>query len=175
MDDMLLQVEPIIPALRRYARGLLGDVEASDDIVQDCLERVVANWSRRRDDNARSWVFAILHNLAVNRLRQKARRGNMVTLEEMPEASGASEATQEQTVYGNEVMSAIELLPPDHRSVLLLISVEDLSYAEAAKVLDVPVGTVMSRLSRAREQLRIRLESSATGIRVGGSHLRRVK
>jgi RNA polymerase sigma-70 factor (ECF subfamily) len=72
-------------------------------------------------------------------------------------------------------MSAIERLPPDHRSVLLLISVEDLSYAEAAKVIGVPVGTVMSRLSRAREQLRVLLESSPTGVRVGGSHLRRVK
>jgi RNA polymerase sigma-70 factor (ECF subfamily) len=175
MDDMLSQVEPMIPALRRYARGLLSDVETADDIVQDCLEKGVANWHRRRNEEARSWVFSILHNLAVNRMRQSARRGTMVPIEDMPETSGAREATQEQTVYGQEVMAAIERLPPDHRSVLLLISVEDLSYAEAAKVLDVPVGTVMSRLSRAREQLRLMLESAPSSVNAGGPYIRRVK
>lgn len=175
MDDMLSQVEPMIPALRRYARGLLSDVETADDIVQDCLEKVVANWHRRRNEEARSWVFSILHNLAVNRMRQSVRRGTMVPIEDMPEASGAREATQEQTVYGQEVMAAIERLPPDHHSVLLLISVEDLSYAEAAKVLDVPLGTVMSRLSRAREQLRVMLETAPSSVTAAGPYIRRVK
>jgi RNA polymerase sigma-70 factor (ECF subfamily) len=175
MDDLLSQVEPMIPALRRYARGLVRDVEAADDIVQDCLERVVLNWDRRRGDNTRSWVFTILHNLAVNRLRQNARRGGSVPIEDAPEAAGARPATQEDTVYGHEVMAAIERLPPDHRSILLLISVEDLSYAEAAKVLEIPLGTVMSRLSRAREQLRIILETKASGASAGAPFIRRVK
>ncbi|MGN7295253.1 RNA polymerase sigma factor [Rhizobium sp. SAFR-030] len=175
MDDLLAQVEPMIPALRRYARGLIRDQEGADDIVQDCLERVVLNWSRRRDENPRPWVFSILHNLAVNRLRQEARRGSSVPIEDAPEALGAGAATQEETVYGHEVMAAIDRLPPDHRSILLLISVEDLSYAEAAKVLEIPLGTVMSRLSRAREQLRTILEGRPTETSAGGAYIRRVK
>ncbi|MGM4984964.1 MULTISPECIES: RNA polymerase sigma factor [Rhizobium] len=175
MDDMLSLVEPLIPTLRRYARGLLRDVEAADDTVQDCLEKVVANWHRRRNDDPRTWMFAILHNLAINRLRQKTRRGYAVPIEDMPEATNATAATQEETIYGKEVLLAIERLPPDHRSVILLISVEDLSYAEAAKVLGIPAGTVMSRLSRAREQLRAILESPRANVIAGQPQLRIVK
>ncbi len=175
MDDLLLQVEPMIPALRRYARGLLRDVEVADDIVQDCLERVVLNWNRRREENPRPWVFAILHNLAVNRLRQDARRGASLPIEDAPESVGSRAATQEDTIYGKEVMAAIDRLPPDHRSILLLVSVEDLSYAEAAKILEIPLGTVMSRLSRAREQLRTMLETVPSGASSGGPYIRRVK
>ena len=175
MDELLSQVEPMIPALRRYARGLLKDRETADDIVQDCLERVVVNWSRRRDANARPWVFAILHNLAVNRIRQESRRSGTVTIEDMQEATAAVAASQEQTLFGQDVLAAIERLPPDYRSVLLLISVEDLSYAEAAMVLDVPIGTVMSRLSRAREQLKLILETKPEGAATAGPYIRRVK
>ena len=175
MDDMLAQVEPMIPALRRYARGLLGDVETSDDIVQDCLEKVVANWHRRRNDDPRSWIFAILHNLAVNKMRQAQRRGKTVPIEDLPEMSSTAAPMQEQTVFGQDVMAAIERLPYDHRSILLLISVEDLTYAEAAKVLGVPLGTVMSRLSRAREQLRMLLEKPSSNALSGAPHIRRVK
>jgi RNA polymerase sigma-70 factor (ECF subfamily) len=175
MNDMLAHVEPMIPALRRYARGLLGDVEASDDVVQDCLEKVVANWHRRRNENPRSWVFAILHNIAMNRLRQTRRRGSVVSIDDLPEANNATAPTQEQTVFGQEVMAAIKRLPPDHRSILLLISVEDLTYAGAAKVLEVPLGTVMSRLSRAREQLRVLLETPSPNALSGIRNIRRVK
>lgn len=175
MDDMLSQVEPMIPALRRYARGLLGDPESADDVVQDCLEKVVANWQRRRNDDPRSWVFAILHNLAVNRLRQQTRRGLTIAIEDAPEASGAGEAVQENIVYGQEVMAAIDRLPPDYRSILLLVSVEDMTYSEAAKVLAIPIGTVMSRLSRAREQLRMLLERKPASMPSAGPHLRRIK
>ncbi|WP_337269444.1 RNA polymerase sigma factor [Oryzifoliimicrobium ureilyticus] len=175
MDDLLLQIEPMIPALRRYARGLLGHHDTADDIVQDCLEKVVLHWGRRRGENPRSWVFAILHNLAVNRLRQDARRGGGVPIDDAPESASAREATQEDSVYQNQVMAAIERLPPDHRSILLLVSVEDLSYAEVAKVLDIPLGTVMSRLSRAREQLRTILETHPSTTSANGPYIRRVK
>lgn len=175
MDELLSQVEPMIPALRRYARGLLKDRETADDIVQDCLERIIVNWSRRRDANARPWVFAILHNLAINRIRQESRRSGTVTIEDMPEATAAVAASQEQTLFGQDVLAAIERLPPDYRSILLLISVEDLSYAEAAMVLDVPIGTVMSRLSRAREQLKLILETKPEGAATAGPYIRRVK
>jgi RNA polymerase sigma-70 factor (ECF subfamily) len=174
MDDLLTQVEPMIPALRRYARGLIRDRETADDIVQDCLERVVTNWTHRRDANARSWVFAILHNLAVNRIRQEARRAGRVTIDEMPEATTAVDASQDSTLFGQDVLAAIEGLPPDYRSILLLVAVEDLSYAEAASVLNVPVGTVMSRLSRAREQLRLILETRPASAKPVGPFIRRV-
>ena len=175
MDELLSQVEPMIPALRRYARGLLKDRETADDIVQDCLERIIMNWSRRRDPNARPWAFAILHNLAINRIRQESRRSGTVTIDDMPEATAAVAAGQEQTLFGQDVLAAIERLPPDYRSVLLLISVEDLSYAEAAIVLDVPIGTVMSRLSRAREQLKLILKTKPEGAATVGPYIRRVK
>ncbi|MDR7147788.1 RNA polymerase sigma factor [Rhizobium sp. BE258] len=175
MSDLLSQVEPMIPALRRYAHGLLRNPETADDIVQDCLEKVVSNWSRRRDENARSWVFTILHNLAINRLRQDARRSGMVPLDDMPEGTASIAAGQENMLFGQDVLAAIERLPPDHRSILLLITVEDLSYAEAATILSIPVGTVMSRLARAREQLRTILESKPVGTSTSGPYIRRVK
>lgn len=171
MTDLITQVEPMIPALRRYARGLLGDAELADDAVQDCLEKVVANWSHRRNPDPRTWVFTILHNLAVNTLRQRTRRGPPVDLDDLPDNALAMDADQDRNLFGKEVMAAIESLPEDQRSILLLVSVEELSYTEVAKVLDVPIGTVMSRLSRARERLRRDLEAPKKGQAI----LRRIK
>lgn len=175
MSDLLSQVEPMIPALRRYAHGLLRNPETADDIVQDCLEKVVSNWSRRRDENARSWVFTILHNLAVNRIRQEARRSGTVPLDDMLEGTASIAAVQEDTLFGQDVLAAIERLPPAYRSILLLVTVEELSYAEAATILGIPVGTVMSRLARAREHLRTILESKPVGASTRGPYIRRVK
>jgi RNA polymerase sigma factor (sigma-70 family) len=154
MKDMMLLVEPLIPPLRRYARSLLRDRAAADDLVQDCLERVISRWHQRRaDGNARTWVFTILHNLAINRLRQTARRGRHVMLKDADDAVLARPAIQEDGLRHRDLQKGLAALPEDQRSVLLLVSVEDLSYAEAAKVLGIPVGTVMSRLARAREKL----------------------
>lgn len=158
MSDLMTEVEPMIPALRRYARGLLRDETAADDAVQDCLERVVSHWHRRRDSNPRPWVFTILHNVAMTHLRQRARRGVAVPVEDAPVAALASRATQEDGLVTRDILSALALLPDDQRSTILLISVEDLSYAETAEVLGVPIGTVMSRLSRGRERLRVILD-----------------
>lgn len=158
MSDLMTEVEPMIPALRRYARGLLQDATLADDAVQDCLERVVAHWHRRRDGNPRPWVFTILHNVAITHLRQRARRGVAVPVEDAPAAALVSRATQEDGLVTRDILSALALLPDDQRSTILLISVEDLSYAEAAAVLGVPIGTVMSRLSRGRERLRTILD-----------------
>lgn len=174
MDDLLSQVEPMIPSLRRYARSLVHDAVIADDVVQDCLERVISNWHRRRNDEARTWVFTILHNLAVSRLRQTARRGQHVAMDEIGEDLMAHPATQEDDLARADVISAIHQLPEEQCNVLLLVSVEDLSYAQVAEVLAIPIGTVMSRLSRARARLRQILESPAEGARPG-SHLRRVK
>ncbi|TCL75987.1 sigma-70 family RNA polymerase sigma factor [Rhizobium sp. BK251] len=175
MSDLLQLVEPMIPALRRYARGLLRDAVAADDLVQDCLERVVAHWGRRRNDDPRTWVFAILHNLAVNRLRQTARRGEHLPFEKVDEVVLSGRPTQEDGLLRRDILDALDRLPEEQRSVLLLVSVEDLSYAQAAEVLAIPIGTVMSRLSRARERLRVILEGPEQASGRPGSHLRRVK
>lgn len=169
-------VEPLIPSLRRYARSLLRDQSAADDLVQDCLERVISRWHQRRTDgNARTWVFTILHNLAINRMKQTARRGVHVTVDDMDEAAFATAPAQENRLHHRAVVDALSGLPEDQRSVLLLVSVEDLSYAETASILDVPIGTVMSRLSRARHRLAQILDERPDRLASTGTVLRRVK
>jgi len=155
MHDILAAVEPLIPSLRRYARALLRDRAAADDLVHDCLERTISRWHQRRaGGDARTWVFAILHNLAMSRLRQAARRGPHLELAAASDAALARPAAHDAGLAHAELLRALAELPADQRSVLLLVGVEELSYADAARVLDVPIGTVMSRLSRAREKLR---------------------
>jgi len=161
MDDMLRQVEPLIPALRRYARALMRDRASADDLVQDCLERAVSRWHQRRDGDVRAWLFTILHNLAVNQFRKSASRGRHVPIDETNEDSFGEAASQEQKLMYQDVLAKLARLPEDQREVLLLVAVEDLSYAEAANVLGIPVGTVMSRLSRARERLQQEIEGTA--------------
>jgi RNA polymerase sigma-70 factor (ECF subfamily) len=176
MQDMMALVEPLIPALRRYARSLLRDRAAADDLVQDCLERVVSRWHQRRTDgDARTWVFTILHNLAINQLKQNARRGAPLAIEDVDEATFATAPAQEDSLHVRAVFDALDSLPEDQRSVLLLVSVEDLSYAETATVLDIPLGTVMSRLSRARHRLSRLLEEGPSRPAIGATVLRRVK
>ncbi len=175
MDEMMQLVEPTIPSLRRYARALMRDKAAADDLVQDCLERAITRWNQRREDgDVRSWMFTILHNLAVNRMRQSARRGAMLPLEDASEAVLSRPATQEDALRHRDLLQALGQLPEEQRAVLLLVSVEDLSYAETARVLGVPIGTVMSRLSRGRERLRELMDETDSGKR-RVSHLRRVK
>lgn len=164
MKDMLVQVEPLIPALRRYARALLHDRAAADDLVQDCLERAVGRWhQRRRDGSVRAWLFAILHNLAVNQFRQATARGKHVPIDEADERELGGSPAQEHRLIYHDVLTRLARLPEEQRAVLLLVAVEDLSYADAARVLNVPVGTVMSRLSRARERLQQEMDGVAPG------------
>ncbi|MBI2737642.1 MAG: sigma-70 family RNA polymerase sigma factor [Rhodospirillales bacterium] len=161
-------IEPLIPALRRYAYALLRDHTAADDLVQDALERALLHWSSRRNDgDLRAWLFTILRNLHVGRHRQALRRGAVVDIDEdeLPETS----AGQDIVLETRDVLAALDQLPEEQKSLLLLVGVEDFSYEEAARVLDVPIGTVMSRLSRARRRLR----SIVDGDRV--TLLRRVK
>jgi RNA polymerase sigma-70 factor (ECF subfamily) len=174
MTDMLLLIEPLIPALRRYARGLLGNPPDADDLVQDCLEHAIGRWHQRRaDGNPRAWIFTILHNLAINRLNQMRRRGPSIALEDASDDRLAEAPTQENRLRYRDLMRALEELPDEQRSVVLLVTVEGLTYSEAAAVLSMPIGTVMSRLSRGRERLRRTLEGEpATAT---APNLRRVK
>ena len=175
MSDMLRQIEPLIPALRRYARALVRDHAAADDLVQDCLERAVSHWSQRREGDPRPWLFTILHNLAVNQFRRAATRGRHIAIDEANEDDFGQDAVQEQKLMYRDVLDKLARLPEDQRAVLLLVAVEDLSYADAAKVLDIPVGTVMSRLSRARERLQQEIEGTADGASKNVVQLRSMK
>ena len=163
MADMAHLIEPVIPALRRYARTFVRDAAAADDLVQDTLERAISRWHQRRSDGeTRAWLFTILHNLAVNHLRRAARRGREVPLDDAGESDVAVPSTQEDALRRDDILGAVGQLPDDQRSVLLLVSLEDVSYAEAARVLDIPIGTVMSRLARARARLLKLLEEPAS-------------
>ncbi len=173
MDDMILIVEPLVPGLRRYARGLVRDATLADDLVQDCLERALTRWHQRRPDrDARSWLYAILHNLAIDALRRAARRGPHDNIDEIEPSAAAVPATQDEGIRRRDVLAALDMLGEDQRATLLLVGVEELTYTQAAAILDVPIGTVMSRLSRGRERLRAILAGSDDA---GRPALRRVK
>jgi RNA polymerase sigma factor (sigma-70 family) len=163
MSEMLRLIEPVIPALRRYARGLVRNRATADDLVQDCLERAVSYWDRRRESDPRPWLFTILHNLAINQFRRSASRGTHIAIEEANEDDFGQDAVQEQKLIYQDVLDKLARLPEEQRAVLLLVAVEDLSYADAARVLGIPIGTVMSRLSRARERLQQEIEGTAGG------------
>lgn len=163
--ETIAALEPLIPPMRRYARALLRKPEDADDLVQDVLERALARWQQhRRAASLRAWLFAILHNLAIDRLRQRKRRGRPESIETVEDARLATPPEQASGIEQGDIMALVASLPEDQRAVLLLIGVEDLTYAEAAAVLDVPLGTVMSRLSRARERLRRMMETGERAV-----------
>jgi len=163
VGDFASQIEAQVPSLRRFAWALLRDDAAADDLVQDCLERALTRWHlRRQDANLRAWLFAILHNLYISDWRQKVRRGEHLALSDLASEPEVA-ATQETTVIYREALDALRHLPDDQRTVLLLVGVEDLSYQDAAKIVGVPIGTIMSRLSRARERLRQLIEGGPSG------------
>jgi RNA polymerase sigma-70 factor (ECF subfamily) len=158
----------LIPRLRRYARALAGDRNVADDLVQDTLERA---WSKlhlyRRGTDLRAWLFTVMHNVYVN--QRRAARISVPLDEEMPEL--AQPVREIDTLVLRDLDAAIRRLPPEQREVLLLVALEGMSYGEAADTLGVPIGTVMSRLSRAREKLRAML----SGLPANGTQLKIVK
>jgi len=150
MQDDSASLLACLPRLRRYARALLGDRSEADDLVQDTVER---GWSRlsswRRNSDMRPWLFSIMHNLHVDRLRRSA--PEMVELSEELHLPAPPSSRLEM----RDMESALALLPPEQREVLLLVALEEMSYQEVAATLGIPPGTVMSRLSRGRERLRL--------------------
>src|ERR1700680_2444063 len=175
MADMAHLIEPVIPALRRYARTFVRGAADADDLVQDTLERAISRWHQRRSDGeTRTWLFTILHNLAVNHLRRAARGGREGPLDDGGGVGGGGAAAQEERLRGGGILGAVGQLPDDQRSVLLLVSIEDVTYAEAARILDIPIGTVMSRLARARARLLKLLEEQRKPAS-DRPHLRRVQ
>ena len=156
MADAEALLEPLIPALRRYAYALVRDHDAADDLVQDTLERALSRWTlRRRDGDLRAWLFTIQRNLHVSALRQGQRRGAHVELDEATTPSSA--AQQESGLEVQDILATLDQLPEEQKSLLLLVGVEDFSYDDAAKIMGVPLGTVMSRLFYARKKLQEQL------------------
>jgi RNA polymerase sigma-70 factor (ECF subfamily) len=147
-------MEGCVPALRRYARALTRDADRADDLVQDCLERAIRKrrlWSPTGP--LRAWLFKILLNLYRNEVRQLRRRGTQVPIDGLA-VEPATPAPQPARIALGEMARAIETLPLEQREALLLVVLEGMSYQEAAGILGIPVGTMMSRLGRARAQLR---------------------
>ena len=143
-------IVPYIPNLRRYARALVGDREGADDLVQDTLERAVRKFHLWRPGDLRAWLFSIMHNVFVNQL--KARRiAPEVDIDETQIAAPIPTVTG---IDVGDVQRALSRLAPEQREVLLLIALEDMTYADVSRALGIPIGTVMSRLSRGRERLR---------------------
>ena|SRR3984957_5535455 len=154
-SGLLSEIEACVPALRRYAVGLLRSRDEADDLVHDCLVRALDKLHTKRDESdARTWLFTILHNLFISQMRRRRLRPVPETLDEIHEAAHSQRPSQEDGLQFRDLLRDLERLPEEQRSVVLLVSVEDLSYAEAAAVLGVPIGTVMSRLARGRERLR---------------------
>lgn len=146
-----------IPRLRRYARALAGDSHRADDLVQDTLERALGKFHLwRRGSDMRAWMFAIMHNVFINQLKQRRESA----LDEAAEA-GLESALHADPLELRDLDAALRRLPAEQREVLLLVGLEQLSYAEASQALGVPVGTIMSRLSRGRERLRALMSGTA--------------
>ncbi len=157
-------IEAHIPGLRRFACALLrGDRHHADDLVQDCLERALSRWHlRRAEGDLRSWLYTILYNRFLSDQQRRKRRGVHDPLTEAVEAEmPLVKGGQDEALEHRDLLRAFAALPQEQRAVLLLVAIEDLSYNAAARVLGIPIGTVMSRLSRGRERLRQLLDGNA--------------
>jgi RNA polymerase sigma factor (sigma-70 family) len=153
-----------VPRLRRYARALVGNRDDADDLVQDTLERAWAKSAMWRGvTDMRAWLFGIMHNLHVDGVR-RPKLHTVVLDEDTPEIPVAS--TQSDRLAVLDLQSALERLPVEQREIVLLIALEDLSYAEVAATLGIPIGSVMSRLSRGRERLRSLMEGRPDPVRL---------
>lgn len=148
--------------LRRFARSLVNDPAIADDLVQDTLERAISRshlFDKNRD--LRPWLFRILRNLNISQYRQIQRRGVHIELDTVAEAALAPEPVHDSGAMVRDISKALEMLSYEQREVLVLVALEGMKYREVVDVLNIPIGTVMSRLSRARERLRELLDYPA--------------
>ena len=168
--DFRTQLTAELPYLRRFARGLAGDAALADDLVQDCIERALLK-SHLYDPTRplRTWLYAVLRNIFVSGLRRNARAMIVKTVDDLEGSEGSEAPAQEERLSAALVGQALDRLPPQHREVIVLVGIEEMSYRDVAEILAIPIGTVMSRLSRARATLRDILEQQ------GHTVLRRVK
>ena len=150
-----------LPALRRYAAALSGSAVLGDDLVQDCLERALKQSGQLRDPmKIASWLRSILHNLFMDELRRRRSRGNEEDISTLTDDFALSVPAVDRSEF-HEFAAAMDTVGAEHRQILLLVGLEGLSYREIADELRLPIGTVMSRLARARTRLREALENGA--------------
>lgn len=169
MDETAILIEQHIPALRRYAFALVRQHDAADDLVQDCLVRAIGRWHlRQQGGEVKAWLLTIMRNQYIDHYRQTKRRGTHLALHDVDEPPADVAAPDSSTAI-RTILAGLDTLPEDQKAVVLLVGVEDLSYEQAARVLGLPLGTVMSRLSRGRNKLREYLETGRSAM------LRRVK
>jgi len=159
LNEFRERIGAAIPALRRYARALTRDAETADDIVQDTLLRALRSEHLFHGGDARAWLYTILTNLNRNRLRSLARRPTLTPIKDNDAVTGGPESG------GRDITRALELLAEDQRAALLLVVLEGLTYREVAQVQGVPIGTVMSRLARARSQIKAYLDGDRPALR----------
>jgi RNA polymerase sigma-70 factor (ECF subfamily) len=154
MNDLADRIAGEIPRLRRYARALLRSETEADDLVQECVLRGLAKqhlWQEGTD--LRAWLFTILHNQFVNNVRRAAREGTSVEISDL-DGDTSELPSQEKRLELRDLDRALSLLPDEQRTLIFLIGLEGMDYESAGKIVGVPVGTVRSRLSRARVALR---------------------
>jgi RNA polymerase sigma-70 factor (ECF subfamily) len=153
-DQDTQAIEAEIPYLRRFARARVGDPDYADDLVQACLEKAIINYDKYRPGtNLRAWLLAILRNHQISEYRKQKRRPDHISYDELT-CARPDEATQGQAIEFKEFVRMFRRLPDADQEILLLVGVEGLAYEEAAQVLGVAIGTVRSRLSRARAKLK---------------------
>ena len=151
--SLLQKLEETVPALRRYAWAMLRNESDADDLVQDCILRALDRIDTfRTDGELRPWLFTIMHNLYVSRWRRNRRHAQVMA--DDAEMDLAVSPSQPASMEVRDVLRGLDRLPDDQRQVLLLVAVEGFHYDEVARMLGVPTGTIMSRLSRARDRLR---------------------
>ena len=169
MSEKVEAVLREVPRLRRYAVALLADRSRADDLVQDTLERALSRlnlWQSGTD--MRRWLFTIMHNIHVNAVRRSIRRGSETNIDDVEDRL-VQAPSQTDSVVVRDLTVAMRELPSEQVEVLVLVALEGMAYREVAQILDIPLGTVMSRLSRARQSLRRMLDG------VESPALRRVK
>ena len=153
-----------VPRLRRYARALAGNRDDADDLVQDTLERAWAKSALWRGvADMRGWLFGIMHNLHVDGVRRPLIATQTMD-DDTPEVATAP--TQGERLAVLDLQAALDLLPLEQKEIVLLVALEDMAYADVAKTLGIPIGTVMSRLSRGRERLRALMDGRAEPVRL---------
>ena len=162
MDERKAAILGESPRLRRYARALVRDRDSADDLVQDCLERALVrldNW--QTGESPRKWLFTIMHHLFIDQMRKVNRRGEAAMLSLDGDEALAVPAIQVESLASREIIEALHAISPERRSALVMVAIEGFSYAEAAGILGIPAGTLMSRISRGREDLRVLLDDKA--------------
>ena len=159
MSEFRQRIEAAIPALRRYARALTRDSETADDIVQDTLVRALRSEHLFHDGDVRAWLYTILTNLNRNRLRSLSRRPTLTPIKDSDAAMIGPDSGS------RDIARALDDLAEDQRAALLLVVLEGLTYREVAEVQGVPIGTVMSRLARARMQIKAYLDGERPALR----------